>query len=285
MRAKIQANFLSVDDNGFLLNVWFENAFCSAEGEAHVVSVLLAFSCQITYCHFNSLYFIIYNLFYYIAFLKKGQVVYNRNMDLMMIFIGIMVFLTAMVIHEVAHGVVAYWLGDDTAKDAGRLTFNPVAHFEPFMSFILPAICILARAPIIGGAKPVPVNPRKFKNEDWGMALVALAGPLSNFIMAFVGFAILMILNINFGFWANFLGIFIRTNLGLMLFNLLPIPPLDGSKIIYPLAPEFVQNFFKRMERDPLAFFVILMLFSNQIGNFLGVISSWILEFFTLIFV
>lgn len=201
-----------------------------------------------------------------------------------MILMAFVILLVSLTIHEIAHAAVAYWLGDNTAKVEGRLTLNPVAHFEPFMSFILPFICIVTGAPVIGGAKPVPVNPRKFKNEDWGMALVAFAGPLSNLILAFLGFGILMIFNVNAGFWANFLVIFIRMNLSLMLFNLLPIPPLDGSKIIFPLAPEFIQNFIRRLERDPLVIFVIILLFSNQISNVIGVASSWILEFFTLIF-
>lgn len=201
-----------------------------------------------------------------------------------MILVAVVILLVSLTIHEIAHAAVAYWLGDDTAKVEGRLTLNPVAHFEPFMSFILPFICILTGVPVIGGAKPVPVNPRKFKNEDWGMAIVAFAGPLSNLILAFLGFGILMIFNVNAGFWANFLVIFIRMNLSLMLFNLLPIPPLDGSKIIFPLAPEFIQNLIRRLERDPLVIFVIILLFSNQISNVIGMASSWVLEFFTLIF-
>lgn len=281
MRAKIQANFLSVDDNGFLLNVWFENAFCSAEGEAHVVSVLLAFSCQITYCHFNSLYFIIYNLFYYIAFLKKGQVVYNRNMEF---FIILAIFLISLTLHEIAHGAAAYALGDDTAKVEGRLSLNPLAHFEPFLSVILPAICLMSGMPILGGAKPVPVNPRKFKNEDWGMALVALAGPLTNLILAFMAYGAMMIFNVNTGIWALILANLTRINLALMLFNLLPFPPLDGSKIIYPLAPEFVQDFFKKMERNPLLVFAFVMIFTAQIGNLMGAGMEAILNFWTLIF-
>ena len=209
---------------------------------------------------------------------------YNINMDISMIFLVVFILLFSLTIHEIAHGFMAYKLGDDTAKIAGRLTFNPLAHLEPFMSIVLPLICVISGAPVIGGAKPVPVNPRKFKNEDMGMALVALAGPASNFIMATLAYGVLMVFNVNHGFLAIFLAYFTRINLGLMLFNLLPIPPLDGSKIIFPFAPDFVRNIIRKLERDPMMLFVVILIFSNHISNAIGLVSSEILSFLTLIF-
>lgn len=116
-------------------------------------------------------------------------------MDLFIVLVVVGILLFSLTVHEIAHGLMAFWLGDDTAKNEGRLTLNPVEHLEPFMSVVLPTLCILTGAPVIGGAKPVPVNPRKLKGEEWGMALVALAGPLSNFIMAFIAFALFSVLN------------------------------------------------------------------------------------------
>lgn len=209
---------------------------------------------------------------------------YNINMDLMMILMVVVILVVCLTVHEIAHGLVAYWLGDDTAKVAGRLTLNPFAHLEPFMSFMLPMMCVMFGTPVIGGARPVPVNSRKLKWGEWGVALVALAGPLSNFLMAFVAFGIFSIFNINQGLPAYILAYFVRINLGLMLFNLLPIPPLDGSKIIYPLAPEFVQNFFKNSEKNLLLIFMLILIFSTQISALVGLGETQILAFFYSIF-
>lgn len=202
----------------------------------------------------------------------------------MMILIVVAILLVCLTVHEIAHGLTAYWLGDDTAKVAGRLTLNPAAHLEPFMSIILPTICVITGSPVIGGAKPVPVNSRKLKGEEWGMALVALAGPLSNFIMAFVAFAIVMIFNVNQGLVSHILVYFVQINLGLMLFNLLPIPPLDGSKIIYPIAPEFVQKGIRRLEQNPIVVFVMILFFSTEISKLIGLVQVGILNFFYWIF-
>ena len=100
--------------------------------------------------------------------------------------ITLVIILFSMVLHELSHGLVAYWLGDTTAKEDGRLTLNPLKHLDPFMSVLLPMMLYFMNAPVFGGAKPVPVNSRNLKGKEWGMALVALAGPLMNFILAFI---------------------------------------------------------------------------------------------------
>ena len=205
-------------------------------------------------------------------------------MELLSILIVVVILLVSIVIHEIAHGATAYWLGDDTAKVAGRLTLNPLAHIEPTISIIMPLVCIMAGLPVIGGAKPVPVNTRKINGGEWGMALVALAGPLSNFLLAFVGYGIFSLLNISSGLLGSILVLFVKINLGLMLFNLLPIPPLDGSKIIYPIAPEFVQDIIEKLEKNSWLVFVIILLFTAQISAVIGMAQSWILLFFVAIF-
>ncbi|MDO4872244.1 MAG: site-2 protease family protein [bacterium] len=201
-----------------------------------------------------------------------------------MIAIIFLILIFSLTIHEIAHGLVALWLGDDTAKVEGRITLNPIAHFDYSLSIFLPLLCIIFGTPIIGGAKPVPVNPRKIKGGDWGMALVALAGPMSNLLMAFGAFAVLSIFNLNAGLLATSVVYFIRINLGLMLFNLLPIPPLDGSKIIYPIAPEFIQRFILRASSNPTIVFFAILIFSSQIANLIGIVQSWILTVFYSIF-
>ena len=205
-------------------------------------------------------------------------------MELLSILIVVVILLVSIVIHEIAHGATAYWLGDDTAKVAGRLTLNPLAHIEPTISIIMPLVCIMAGLPVIGGAKPVPVNTRKINGGEWGMALVALAGPLSNFLLAFVGYGVFSLLNISSGLLGSILVLFVKINLGLMLFNLLPIPPLDGSKIIYPIAPEFVQDIIEKLEKNSWLVFVIILLFTAQISAVIGMAQSWILSFFVAIF-
>ena len=205
-------------------------------------------------------------------------------MELVGIFVVIIILLASLVIHEVAHGLVTYWLGDDTAKTEGRLTLNPLAHVEPVLSIVIPVLCFITNSPIIGGAKPVPVNYRKIKWHEWGVALVALAGPLTNFILAFVAYGIFSILNISSGLLGGILLLFVNINLGLMLFNLLPLPPLDGSKIIFPIAPEFIQSMIKKIESNSLLVFFVIIIFSNYISAGIHFVESYILTIFQWIF-
>ena len=195
------------------------------------------------------------------------------------IFISIISILVAMIVHEFSHGFVAYLLGDETAKMEGRLTLNPIAHLDPYISIILP---IFSNLPVIGGARPVPVDSRELKWGKWGMSLVALAGPLSNFIMALISFTIMHSLNLSHGDIAAILGRFTLINLSLAIFNLIPIPPLDGSKILQPFAPEFIQDFFDRLESYGSIFILALMfLFSTVISNYVNFSMSLILEGFS----
>ncbi|MBR0461077.1 site-2 protease family protein [Candidatus Saccharibacteria bacterium] len=170
------------------------------------------------------------------------------------------VILVSMMLHELAHGYVAYWLGDDTAKENGRLTLNPLKHLDPFMSVLLSVILFIAGGPIFGGAKPVPINTRNLKFNEWGFALVALAGPMMNFVLAFIGFLISYFA----GWWVDngTMGLiaqeFVMVNLGFGIFNLIPIPPLDGSRILYAISPDGVRVFLREMERWGI--FVVLIL-------------------------
>lgn len=162
---------------------------------------------------------------------------------------SILSFIPAIVVHEVAHGFAAYKLGDPTAKAAGRLSLNPMKHIDPFGTVILPLLLMILHWPIFGYAKPVPYNPTYFKDPRRGDAITGLAGPLANLCMALIAAIIMQILHAAlpplvlfsgamYYVYAMFLPIFILVNLYLMFFNLLPIPPLDGSSIIALFIPE-----------------------------------------------
>ncbi len=202
----------------------------------------------------------------------------------------LVVVLFSMVLHELAHGWVAYKLGDDTAKDDGRLTLNPLKHLDPVMSFLIPILMFFSGGPIFGGAKPVPVDTRNLKHGAWGMALVAAAGPLTNFLIALVGFLV--------GYWTGVLGFaegglfyannlggliaveVLMVNLGFGIFNLIPIPPLDGSRILYALAPDPVRDLMEKMENFGLVIvFAIVILFPSFLSNVMGGALDGILAF------
>lgn len=180
----------------------------------------------------------------------------------MNLIIVLLIILGSVILHELAHGIVAYWLGDNTAKDSGRLSFNPIKHIDPYMSILVPVVLYLLKAPIFGGAKPVPVNYANLKWREWGMALVALVGPLTNFLIALVAFLIGHFTGIIYNSSNEILN-FIFTelifiNLGFMIFNLIPIPPLDGSRILYAISPDGFRNILTSIES--YGFIIVYML-------------------------
>ncbi|MBI2507206.1 MAG: site-2 protease family protein [Candidatus Niyogibacteria bacterium] len=173
---------------------------------------------------------------------------------------SVLILIMSVVVHEVSHGYVAYSLGDPTAKHEGRLTLNPLKHLDPFGSVLLPVITYLLGGFIFGWAKPVPYNPYNLKNQRWGSALVAAAGPGSNIAVALV-FGLIL----RFAFWpaspafTQALSLIVFINLLLAFFNLIPIPPLDGSKIFFTLIrrrwPE-IEYFFEKWGLILLLFFI-----------------------------
>ena len=204
------------------------------------------------------------------------------------ILIILSIIVGSVVLHELSHGIVAYWLGDHTAKDAGRLSFNPIKHIDPYMSIIVPVILYLLKAPVFGGAKPVPINYRNLKWREWGMALVALAGPATNFLLAFIFFLIghftgwLYLNNSLIQFF--FLGM-VQINLGFMIFNLIPIPPLDGSRVLYAIAPDSFRNILSSIE--PYGFIIVyllIFLLGEVFSSFMISMMNGVLSFFYLLF-
>ena len=198
--------------------------------------------------------------------------------------VRLIVVLTALPIHEYAHGYVAYKLGDPTAKMQGRLTINPIKHLD-----VIGSIATLIFG--FGWAKPVPVNSRNFKNQKFGMAITAIAGPASNFLLAFIFLAILKIISIipmtgNIGPISaiiQVLNIMISVNISIGVFNLLPIPPLDGSRVAMYFLPEKI--YFQMMQYEQIIFIGLIILMSSPILNvpiqiLSGIIFN-ILNFFT----
>lgn len=207
-------------------------------------------------------------------------------MDILGTLIVLGVLLASMILHELAHGLVAYWLGDTTAKEEGRLTLNPVKHIDPVLSILVPVVLYLSHAGVIfGGAKPVPVDTRRLKYGVWGMALVAVAGPLMNFLLAAVFYVLGYVTGgfyvestgplagneMYFGLWGEIVLNIVYVNVALGVFNLIPIPPLDGSRVLYAVAPDAVREIMEKMERyGVLIVFAILLIFPNFFSMIIG---------------
>lgn len=197
------------------------------------------------------------------------------NLTVTNVAIVLVCLLVSMTIHEFMHAYVGFRLGDTTAMERGRVSFNPLAHIDPFMTVILPAITLLLfHAPILA-AKPVPFNPERVKFGEYGSAMLAAAGPLSNLVLAFLAALALKLLAVS-GLLGQGLVVFAELNVALFVFNLVPIPPLDGSRIVYAFAPEPVQDFMDRIE--PYGFFIIfaLVLWGGA-GNVLGSLENAVL--------
>lgn len=186
--------------------------------------------------------------------------------DFLILTFQFLVFIFSVMIHEVSHGLAAYRLGDNTAKDMGRLTLNPLKHLDPIGSVFLPLILFFTNSPVLfGWAKPVPYNPDNLRDPKTGAALIGLAGPLSNIAIAII-FGILLRLIVNFSDLTGpitpavlFLNIIVFINIILAIFNLVPIPPLDGSKVLFAILPYRyygVQRFLETYGTAILLFFI-----------------------------
>ena len=180
--------------------------------------------------------------------------------------IQLVCFIPAIVIHEVSHGFVANKLGDPTAKSAGRLSLNPLKHIDPFGTVLLPIFLALLGGPVFGYAKPVPYNPRYFKNLKVGEVLTGMAGPASNLVMALITAAVTAVLarfNVLSGMGAYWvflsLSLFGYINLILMFFNLIPIPPLDGSSLIVPFLPKKAIPTWYQIQRYALPILLVIV--------------------------
>ena len=209
-------------------------------------------------------------------------------MDILKVIIVLIIVVGSVILHELSHGVVAYWLGDRTAKDAGRLTFNPVKHIDPFMSILVPVVLYILGAPVFGGAKPVPINSYNLKWREWGMALVALAGPFTNLIIAFLSFIIGHFTGVIYGSGNEIVAFIfselIYINLGFMIFNLIPVPPLDGSRVLYAVSPDGFRGILAAAE--PYGFilvYLMIFLFGDVFSHLMLSGMNGVIDFFYLL--
>lgn len=212
-------------------------------------------------------------------------------MNFTIVIITLLVILVSMTIHEAMHAFMGYFLGDQTAKAEGRLSLNPIRHIDPFLTILLPLVLLMLGAPVFGGAKPVPFNPHKVRFGEWGVALVAIVGPLTSLVLAFTFFGIGVSLGFvdKFGFSPSLIGVMLQTfvfvNLGFFAFNMIPIPPLDGSRVLYALAPDFVRGFMRQVEQYGLVIIMVLVVVGSP---FISLFMNWLiihtLQVFILIF-
>ncbi|NTU88819.1 MAG: site-2 protease family protein [Actinobacteria bacterium] len=189
--------------------------------------------------------------------------------------ISVVLIVISIVFHEVGHGFAAYRMGDTTAKSKGRLSLNPMKHIDPFGSVILPLILFLSGGPIIGYAKPVPYNPNRLKNRRKGELVVGLAGPGANFALALIGAGIAFLAELLFsvdptiGYWVwNIAAQFVIVNLCLMFFNLIPLPPLDGSSIIAPFLSEKGMKSYYKVQQYSLPILLIILILIPMMTSF-----------------
>jgi len=193
--------------------------------------------------------------------------------------IALIIILFSAIIHEYMHGFAAARGGDSTAKDLGRLTLNPIPHIDLFGSIILPLLMIFSGSGVIfGWAKPVPFNPYNLRDQKYGPAKVALAGPLGNLILAVMFASVLRLFPGIDSALVSFLGMIVYINLMLMVFNLLPIPPLDGSKVLAAFLPAKIQLKFLEIERFGLFLVLFFVLFAS---NFITPIIAWLFQLLT----
>lgn len=193
-------------------------------------------------------------------------------MDIITLLMQIIVLIFSVIVHEVSHGYVALLLGDPTARDAGRLTLNPLPHIDWFMSILLPAFLIFTNAGfVIGGAKPVPINPSYFKDHKKGNMLTSLAGPASNLLLMIICTLLLKLIYVVPALYSpglkNFLIIGISMNMTLAAFNLIPIPPLDGSGVLAFFLPGELA--WRYLSIGPYGMLILMILMGT---NLLGLI-------------
>lgn len=195
-------------------------------------------------------------------------VIFMLEANLVQTLFSLIVLIMSVIIHEVSHGFAAYSLGDPTAKVQGRLTMNPIPHIDIMWSIVIPFIMLLSGGLVFGGAKPVPFNPNNLNNKKWGSSLVALAGPSSNLLLAVLIGIIFRI----YSFYGDVSSVtqdlfvtVVGINLILAIFNSIPIPPLDGSKIIEPLLPySFTRSdFYRSLEMNGTWILLVIVLFGG----------------------
>lgn len=203
-----------------------------------------------------------------------------ESLDTVGIITMILTLVISITIHEAIHAYVGYFLGDDTAKLEGRVSLNPFRHIDLFSTVILPIITFLIfKVPLLA-AKPVPFNPNRVRYGEFGAAMIALAGPLSNLLLAGFAGGLVQIFKGSLGATLlQILFIFMIVNIALFVFNMLPIPPLDGSRLLYAFAPETVQRLMGTLENFGVFLIFGLIILAPEMFNFIININNTIFKF------
>ena len=204
-----------------------------------------------------------------------SRIGYNRLMNLVSLLPTLIGLVLGLTLHEFAHALMGSYLGDNTAHREGRLSLNPAAHIDPVTTLALPLFLLLIGAPVFAAAKPVPFNPYAVRFGRWGAALVAVAGPVTNFLIAAVCAMTLRFVPHGL-IAAEILGPIIVVNLSLFVFNLIPFPPLDGSRVLYAAAPEGLREIMDQIERAGIVvIFAILFIGYRFIGPVIyGIVTT-----------
>lgn len=183
-------------------------------------------------------------------------------------------------LHEAMHAYTSHWLGDTTARDMGRLTLNPLAHIDPITTVAMPVLMAMVGLPPLGAAKPVPFNPQRLRHDEYGVALVAISGPLTNLVLAvFGGLWLRFIIGFDAGAITEVFTWFTVVNVAFFVFNMIPWPPLDGSRVLFSVAPDGLRNIMRTLERQGLfGFFIFFIFFYQFIAPTIVDVVNWILK-------
>lgn len=202
-----------------------------------------------------------------------------ESLDFTTLIILFITLVLSISLHEAMHAFSSHWLGDDTAEREGRITLNPLSHIDPVMTILLPMVTlVLFQMPFLA-AKPVPFRPDRVRFGDYGAALVGLAGPFTNLLLAVAGAMVINIFQGSLGLdLLKGVSIFVIVNIGLFVFNMMPIPPLDGSRLLYAFAPDPVRGVMEALENYGVFLVLAIVLLVPGFSTVLSNLNSEILQ-------